>query len=73
LSEIPKEIRETLERHLAGISRLFKSPLITIIVRAGDNATGDLVLSADNPTLVIEALRKRMVAEAEKVARQDRE
>ena len=68
MAEIPEEIRKQLEASLAGIAKLFKAPLITLIVRAGGNSSGDLVLTNDNPTLVLEALRNRMVAEAAKWA-----
>ena len=67
MADIPKEIEERLRPHLAAIARLFKAPRITLIVRAPEigNVTGDLVLSNDNPTRAIAALRSRMVAEAE--------
>lgn len=68
MAEIPEEIRKQLEHHMAGVAKLFKAPLITLIVRAGDNASGDLVLTNDNPTLVLEVLRNRMVAEAKRQA-----
>ena len=67
MADIPKEILEPLKSHLTAIGRLFKSPRITLIVRGPEigNATGDLVLTTDNPTLAIKALTARMVAEAE--------
>ena len=67
MAKISKEVEDALKPHLAAIARIFKAPRITVIVRApeGANVVGDLVLSNDNPTLVIAALRARMVAEAE--------
>lgn len=68
MAEIPEEIRKQLEVHLVGIAKLFRAPLITLVVRSGPNAKGDLLLSNDNPQLVINAIRARMVERAEKFA-----
>lgn len=66
MASIPPEFEEILQRHIWGIRRLFKSPRVTIIVRAADdgNAKGDLVLTEDDPIRVMEALRARMIDEA---------
>lgn len=66
MPDIPADIQERLKPLLKQIAVLFKAPLITIVVRSGDNAAGDLVLSNDNPSLAIEALRRQMVAEVVK-------
>lgn len=67
---IPSEIESALRPHLAAIAKIFRAPRITIVVRGpGDgNAGGDLVLSNDNPTLALHALRARAVAEGEILA-----
>lgn len=67
---IPPEVESALKPHLAAIARLFLSPRITLIVRGvdGGNAGGDMILSNDNPTLALAALRARAVAEAEILA-----
>lgn len=64
---IPPEIEARLKAHIAGIARLFKAPRITLIVRApeGANVKGDLILTADNLTLVMQSLRAMMVREAQ--------
>lgn len=64
MPDIPEDIHETLRGHLTAIAKLFRAPLITLVVRAGDNAKGVLVLGNDNPSFLIEALRERMVADA---------
>lgn len=68
--QIPKEAADKLKIYLAPIAKLFKSPLITIIVRSREpgNTVGDLVLTNDNPTAVINTLRAHMVAEAQRFA-----
>lgn len=67
---IPAETAERLKVLLKPIAEIFRASRITIIVRTpeGSNATGDLVLSNDNPTLVMETLRAHMVAEAARFA-----
>ena len=66
MAAIPTEIQERLQHHLTAIARLFKAPRITVIVRGPEvgNAKGDRVLSNDNLTHALAALRARMVAEA---------
>ena len=75
MAKLPPELEEKLRPLLTAIARLFKAPLITIIVRSPDvsNVVGDLVLSNDNPTRVIVALRAQMVAEAKVFAGDARE
>lgn len=70
ISPIPPEIADALKPHLIAIKRLFKASRITLVVRTPEdsNAAGNLVLSDDNPTLVIQAIRAQMVAEAQRFA-----
>ena len=67
---IPTEIADRLKLLLKPIAELFAASRITIIVRAPEegNTLGDLVLTNDNPTRVIQTLRAHMVAEAERFA-----
>ena len=67
MADIPEDVQKAIRPHLAAIARMFRSPFITLVVRSPEvgNVKGDLVLSNDNPTLVLNALRARMVAEAE--------
>jgi hypothetical protein len=67
VSGIPKDVQARLRPLLTEIARLFKAPNITIIVRGGANAPGDLVFGNDNPTLALEALRAFMVREAKQL------
>ena len=65
--EIPSSIQERLQAHLIEIARIFKAPRVTLIVRSPDvaNVKGDLILGNDDPHFVSQALRARMVAEAQ--------
>ena len=70
MAEVPEDIREHLRVHLTAIAKLFRVPLITIIVRSpdGGNVGGDLHFGNDNPTLALDAFRKLLASEASKVA-----
>jgi len=50
------EVHSEISVHLAEISRLFKNPKITIIVRAPDQPDGDVILSDDDLDRVIAAI-----------------
>ena len=67
---IPPEIAERLKALLKPIAEMFKASRITIIVRSPEsgNAVGDLVLTNDNPTKIMEVLKAHMVSEAERYA-----
>ena len=67
---IPPEIADRLKHLLKPIADLFNASKITIIVRSPEegNTVGDLVLSNDNPSKVLQTLRAHMVAEAERFA-----
>lgn len=66
MDKVPDGIQERLKPLLTEIAQLFKAPNITIIVRGGDNAPGDLVFGNDNPTLALAALRTFMDGDARK-------
>lgn len=67
---IAPEIAERLKLLLKPIAELFAASRITIIVRSPEegNTLGNLVLSNDNPTKIMEVLKEHMVAEAERFA-----
>ena len=67
---IPPEIADRLKALLKPIAELFAASRITIIIRSPEegNTVGDLVLSSDNPTKVLEVLKAHMRAEAERFA-----
>lgn len=67
---IPLEIAERLKLLLKPIAEMFAASRITIIIRSPEegNTVGDLVLSSDNPTQVLEVLKTHMRAEAERFA-----
>lgn len=67
---IPKEQSDRLKTLLKPIAEMFLSANITLIVRAleGGNSSGSLVISSDNPTKALEALRHHMEAEAKRFA-----
>lgn len=67
---IPEETRLQLQELLKPIARLFAASHITIIVRApeGANSVGNLVLTNDNPTKIMEVFKEHMVAEAKRFA-----
>jgi hypothetical protein len=59
LSALQKlQLHEKIEPHLKAISKLFKNPKITLLVRAPDAEDGDLILTADDPDCVIAALKR---------------
>ncbi len=61
MPEIPTDIRKQVQQHLIEIAKLFRAPLITIIVRpSSDNASGTLVLGNDDPMAVIGAIREHV-------------
>lgn len=66
MAGIPAEIESLLKAHLGAIAKLFKAPKITLIVRAPQfaNASGDLILTSDNLTLVQMSLQSMMIREA---------
>jgi hypothetical protein len=68
--QIPTEIADRLKVLLKPIAELFAASRITIIVRSPEegNTVGDLVMSNDNPTLVLKTLRAHMQAEAQRFA-----
>lgn len=67
---IPPEIAERLKVLLKPIADLFAASRITIVVRSPEegNTVGDLVLSSDNPTKVLEVFKAHMRAEAQRFA-----
>ena len=67
---IPPEQYERLKALLKPIADMFVSRNITLIVRAdeGANSGGSLVISSDNPTKALEALRHHMEEEAKRFA-----
>lgn len=71
MAEIPPEIREKLEGYLTAIAKIFKSPVITLVVRPGGNAGGVLVLGNQAYPEVIAAVKEVMVAEARRLADDD--
>ena len=71
MSDIPPEIREKLQGYLTAIAHLFRSPVITLIVQPGGNASGTLVLGNQNYPDVIAAIKEVMVAEAKRLADDD--
>src|ERR1700726_4458568 len=68
--QIPKEIAARINLPLKPIAELFAASRITIIVRSPEegNTLGNLVLSNDNPTKIMEVLKEHMVAEAKRFA-----
>ncbi len=46
--------------HLEAIEALFKSPVITLVVRAPQLPDGDLVLTQDDPNAIIDTIKKQM-------------
>lgn len=72
MADIPPAIQEQLQRLLGGIARMFKSPKITLIVRAPHdaqgNSTGDLVLTNDNPLFAERALKTLVIGRAKILA-----
>ena len=75
MANIPEDMQERLQHHLTAIGRLFKSPRVTLIVRGPElgNATGDLVLTTDDPLKAERALRARIIAQAKIFAGQPAE
>jgi hypothetical protein len=71
---IPPEKKARLMELIKQIGMEFISPRITLIVRSPEegNTVGTLVLSSDNPTAALEALRQHAVEEAERFAREGR-
>ena len=68
--QIPLEVADRLKELLKPIAQLFNAAKITIVIRSPDqgNVVGDLVLTNDNPTKVLETLRTHMVEEAKRFA-----
>ena len=68
--QIPEEVAERLKLLLKPIAEMFRASKITIILRAPEegNSVGDLILSNDNPTKAVEALRYHLVSEARRFA-----
>lgn len=64
---IPKQIVDKCKYHLECIGELFRSPLITLVVRAPEldqgRGEGDFVLTTDELGHVIQALEHRQTAE----------
>lgn len=58
MSGLPAHIREEIAEHLNAIGALFKNPRVTLVVRIPDLDDGDLVMTQDDPELVIGAIRR---------------
>ena len=51
---------EQIAPHLEAIERLFKSPVLTLVVRAPQLPDGDLVMTQDEPAKIIASVQKLM-------------
>lgn len=51
-------LKGQLSLHLDAISKLFKSPRITLVVRSADYPDGGVVIGDDDPELAIAEIRK---------------
>lgn len=55
---IPDHVSEEIAEHLDAIREHFKAPKVTLVVRAPSVADGDLVMTDDDPTAAIFAIRR---------------
>lgn len=67
--DLPEAHRHYLQAHVAQIAKLFRAPVITLIVRSpdGGNVKGDLVITNDDPLLVRKALDELIQGKARRL------
>lgn len=51
---------EKIVPHLEAIEKLFKSPKVTLVVRADALPDGDIVLTQDDPEAIVASVQKLM-------------